>query len=240
MTRDEETHASAFWAAALGAAGAVAFVVIPTMGDDAPSWLIYAALASLCGAVVFLGLGALLRATHAGRRAKRNARRVLAVAPDGVVCDVDGTLTDGALRATEDGAVARDFSTKDGLGQKALVAGGVPVAWLTATSRGEATRTRARMLGMPDELVVVDPGPKGERFEALCRAMGLDPARVAFLGDDANDLPAMRLAGLAACPADAHPSVREACPVVLNARGGEGALRELADLVLRARDGGGA
>ncbi|MDX2115318.1 MAG: HAD hydrolase family protein, partial [Planctomycetota bacterium] len=76
------------------------------------------------------------------------------------------------------------------------------------------------------------PGPKGPRFTELCERMGVPPAEVVYLGDDVNDLPAMALAGLSACPADARPEVRARVDLVLDAPGGRGAFRELADVVL--------
>ena len=62
--------------------------------------------------------------------------------------------------------------------------------------------------------------------------MGVDPANTIYVGDDVNDLPAMAHAAFTACPADAHPAVRRAADLVLTRRGGDGAFRELADLVL--------
>ena len=153
----------------------------------------------------------------------------------GAVCDVDGTLTDGRIFMTGAGDPLRAFSTRDGLGVQLLQSASVRVAWLTATTRGGSTQQRARMLGIPDDHVDVGTGDKGPRFTSLCQAIGLAPERVVYIGDDLNDLPAMHRAGLAACPADAHPTVREAVDIVLRTPGGHGAFRELADLILRAR-----
>ncbi len=146
-----------------------------------------------------------------------------------VVCDVDGTLTDGGIQCTGAGEPTRRFATRDGLAAKGLVAAGIEVALLSATSRGASTRERAAMLGL--EHVDVGPGAKGPRFETLCRAIGVAPAEVLYVGDDDNDLPAMALAGVSACPADASAPVRAAADLPLLAPGGGGVLREIAELL---------
>jgi 3-deoxy-D-manno-octulosonate 8-phosphate phosphatase (KDO 8-P phosphatase) len=153
-----------------------------------------------------------------------------------VICDVDGTLTDGRIIMTESGEPLRAFSTRDGLGVALLHEAGIKVAWLSATSRGQSTVARAAMLGIPPERVDVGLGSKGERFTALCTRLGASPQHVAYIGDDVNDLPAMRLAGVSAVPSDAHPGAKAEAHLVLDAPGGGGAFRELADLILDARE----
>ena len=159
-----------------------------------------------------------------------------------VITDVDGCLTDGKIHRISDGATMRSFHTHDGIGHKLLVQAGIKVAWLSATSERESILGRAQMVGLDPTLVDTGEGEKGARFEALCAAMGVSPGEAVFMGDDVNDLPAMRKAGLAVCPANARPEVRAAASIVLQARGGEGAFRELAEMVLaaggRAQEGG--
>ncbi|MCA9293539.1 MAG: HAD hydrolase family protein [Phycisphaerales bacterium] len=154
-----------------------------------------------------------------------------------VVCDVDGTLTDGRIFMTDAGEPMRGFSTRDGLGVGLLQQANIKVAWLSATSRGQSTVARARMLDIPVELIDVGLGEKGARFTAMCARLACPPQHVAYMGDDVNDLPAMMLAGLSACPADAHPDVRDRVDLVVDAPGGHGAFRILADLMLQARPG---
>lgn len=149
-----------------------------------------------------------------------------------VVTDVDGCLTDGKIHRLSNGAAMRSFHSHDGMGHKRLVAAGIKVAWLSATSERESILGRAQMVGLDPELVDTGEGEKGARFERLCEAMGVEPGQTIFIGDDVNDLPAMRKAGLSACPADARPEVRAEATIVLTAHGGEGAFRELADMVL--------
>jgi YrbI family 3-deoxy-D-manno-octulosonate 8-phosphate phosphatase len=148
-----------------------------------------------------------------------------------VVCDVDGTLTSGEIMCFGGGSEpARPFNTHDGMGFALLHQAGLKLAWLTATSKGGSTQSRAEML--PIDVVDIGKAHKGERFVRVCERLGVSPEQVVYIGDDVNDLPAMELAGMSACPSDAHDSVRARVDLVLDRRGGFGALRELADLIL--------
>jgi 3-deoxy-D-manno-octulosonate 8-phosphate phosphatase (KDO 8-P phosphatase) len=73
---------------------------------------------------------------------------------------------------------------------------------------------------------------KAAALSAFARRQGLEPAEICFMGDDVNDLAAMELAGLAATPADARPAARRKADIVTAASGGNGAVRELMDLIL--------
>lgn len=147
-----------------------------------------------------------------------------------IITDVDGVLTDGGIHFTGSIKGGRVFSTKDGLAHHLLFERGFKAGWLSATSEPESIMGRARMLGV--EHVDAGKGEKGARFTAQCARLGVDPSSVVYLGDDVNDLPAMVLAGLSACPADAHAEVRNRVDLVLDTRGGEGCFRELADVLL--------
>lgn len=147
-----------------------------------------------------------------------------------IVSDVDGTMTDGGVTLGDGPVSWRTFNTHDGYGHDLLHAAGVKIGWLSATGSGESIVARAKQLKV--EFVDVGRGDKGERFIALCARMGVSPNEVLYLGDDLNDLPAMKLAGVTACPADAMEAVRAAVDVVLKKEGGRGAFREAADLVL--------
>jgi len=151
-----------------------------------------------------------------------------------VISDVDGVLTDGRIGLGPGEEAIRFFDMRDGMGTKLLIAAAVQVAWLSASRDDGVIRRRAEMLGV--EHVDVGSGDKGERLTALCDQLGVAPGDVLYLGDDVNDLPAMALAGFTACPMDARPEVVDAVDIVLGAPGGRGAFRELADMVLAARD----
>lgn len=147
-----------------------------------------------------------------------------------VVSDVDGVLTDGRIIFGDDEHAGRAFFTHDGMGTRMLQTAGIKVGWLSATSSGASIHRRAAQTGV--EFVDTGQGDKGPRFTELCGRMGVEPANTLFVGDDVNDLPAMARAGLSACPADARPEVKSTVDLVLEARGGRGAFREVADIVL--------
>lgn len=146
-----------------------------------------------------------------------------------VITDVDGCLTDGIVTRTESGDAMRAFNTKDGIGHRKLQAADIQIGWLSTAMECTSILDRARSLGV--DAVDAGTGHKGPRFENLCAKLGVAPEQVVFLGDDIHDLPAMRLAGAMACPADAHPDVRRECDLILSTPGGRGAFRELADLL---------
>ncbi|MEM1165459.1 MAG: HAD hydrolase family protein [Planctomycetota bacterium] len=152
---------------------------------------------------------------------------------DAVISDVDGVLTDGGIVRFADGTGGRVFNCKDGLGHTLLRQAGVKLAWISSTKERGSLEVRGQDLKVT--VINTDPGPKDERLFRVCAQLGVEPARCAFIGDDLIDLSVLEHVGLFACPADAVPKVREVAHLVLEAPGGRGAFRELADLVLAHR-----
>ena len=149
--------------------------------------------------------------------------------------DVDGTLTDGSLFYSESGVTQR-FSSRDGAGIIEAGKAGLAVALISFRDFA-ATRSRAADLGIPAEMLFLGCADKAGALSTICDRMGIPPARALFMGDDLVDIPAIRLAGIGACPASGHRSAREAADYVSSAAGGDGAVREVLDLVLEHRDG---
>jgi 3-deoxy-D-manno-octulosonate 8-phosphate phosphatase (KDO 8-P phosphatase) len=146
--------------------------------------------------------------------------------------DVDGTLTDGRLWFGADGEQLKAFHVQDGLGMKLLQQAGVEVAWITARC-SEIVKRRAADLGV--SRVVQGCEAKASALQRIGDELGLAPNQLAFMGDDLPDRPALRMAGLAVVPANAHPWVAAVAHWKTATRGGEGALRELCDLLLVAQ-----
>ena len=146
--------------------------------------------------------------------------------------DVDGTLTDGGLYYAGDGIESKRFHVQDGLGLRLLEDHGVTVALITAR-HGEVTARRADDLKLSH--VHVGVADKAATLRALREQLGLRRDEVAHMGDDLPDLPALAEAGFAVAPANAHPWVAERVHWVTPARGGDGAARQLCDLILQAR-----
>ncbi len=149
------------------------------------------------------------------------------------VFDVDGTLTDGRLWYGEDGRETKVFHVHDGLGLKRLQANGVQTAIISARI-SHPVALRAEELNIAH--VYQGQGDKRGCLLQLLEALRLDPEQVAMVGDDLPDLPPMHLAGLAVAVANAHPWVAEQAHWQTSARGGEGAVREVCDLILHAQN----
>ena len=145
--------------------------------------------------------------------------------------DVDGTLTDGRLWFDEDGRESKAFHVLDGQGLALLRKAGVATAFVTARNSTVAAN-RARELGAEAH---VDCKDKLGCLEAIRARLGLQPDEVAFMGDDLPDLAVLRGAGFAVAPANVHHWLRDEVHWVTPSRGGEGAARELCDLILHAQ-----
>jgi 3-deoxy-D-manno-octulosonate 8-phosphate phosphatase (KDO 8-P phosphatase) len=149
-----------------------------------------------------------------------------------LVLDVDGVLTDGGLFYGASGEETKRFHVHDGLALVAARKAGLQVAVLSSRASAAVTR-RLTELGVSE--VHQGVADKAGALEALCERLGLRAAEVAMMGDDLPDLPAMRRVGLALAPANAVAEVKRAAHWVARRRGGEGAVREAVELVLKAR-----
>ncbi|MEW9529341.1 N-acetylneuraminate synthase family protein [Microbispora sp. NPDC049125] len=150
---------------------------------------------------------------------------------DAVVTDFDGVHTDDRAFVDSEGREMVAVSRSDGMGVALLRRAGVKVLVLS-TERNPVVAARAGKLGVP---VVQGLGAKDAALRDWLAAEGIDPERVAYVGNDVNDLSCMALVGWPVAVPDAHPRVRAAARVVLSAPGGAGAVRELSDRVLAAR-----
>ena len=149
----------------------------------------------------------------------------------GVFVDVDGVLTDGGLDFSEAGESLKRFHTLDGHGIKLLQQAGITPAVVTGRD-SPALRLRLRALGVQHARFSTED--KRPAAEDILAGLGLQWHQAAAMGDDWPDLPMLRRAALACAPANAHAEVRAVAHVVTQARGGDGAVRELCDLLLVA------
>ncbi len=150
-----------------------------------------------------------------------------------LICDVDGVLTDGKLHYNSRGEAQKIFNVKDGLGIKLLQKIGVSIAIITGRSSKILTN-RMQELGV--ELVFQKQQNKNEAFEKILADLSLKTNEVAYIGDDLPDLPLIRKVGLGVAVADAHAAVIENAHWVTSKKGGEGAVRELSDLIIHAKN----
>ena len=150
-----------------------------------------------------------------------------------ILLDVDGVLTDGRLGLTAAGEEIKFFSIYDGLAIRVAQNAGWKVGFLSGRSSQEV-ESRARELGV--EIVVQGSRDKIKDLETILSETNLEVSQVAYIGDDLPDLPVLTRVGFSAAPANAAEAVRERVDYVTERRGGEGAVREVVDLLLKATD----
>jgi 3-deoxy-D-manno-octulosonate 8-phosphate phosphatase (KDO 8-P phosphatase) len=149
---------------------------------------------------------------------------------------LDGVMTDGGIYFSERGDELKKFNIHDGYGIAKLRKTGVKVGILTGRASSLVER-RAQELGI--EEVRQNLENKGQAYEEIKVKYSLADGEIAYVGDDEPDLPVMKKVGFAACPADAIASVRRQADFVCKSRGGEGAVREVVDLILESQSHGG-
>ncbi len=155
--------------------------------------------------------------------------------------DVDGCMTDGGMYYTESGDEFKRFCVYDGMGIVLLRKAGVPCGILTSENTNIGLK-RGKKLGLEYVYTgvgrVVD-GVKMTKLDAakkICEELGITLENVCFVGDDVNDLDLLQQAGVAACPANAVAVVKAVTGIIqLTKKGGEGAIREIAEMILEAR-----
>jgi 3-deoxy-D-manno-octulosonate 8-phosphate phosphatase (KDO 8-P phosphatase) len=149
-----------------------------------------------------------------------------------VVLDVDGVLTDGGMYYGLEGEELKKFNSRDGMGVRLLRDAGIEVAIITGENSQAVARRAEKLkigevhLGIEEKLPVL---------QDFASRKGLDASEIAYMGDDVNDLPCLGWVGLPASPSDAMPPVLSVAHLITERRGGEGAVRELADQILSSR-----
>ena len=154
----------------------------------------------------------------------------------GITCilsDVDGVMTDGRIVYDSGGFETKNFHVRDGLGIKLWMRSGFHFGIITARESDLVGR-RAKELGI-DHL---RQGARDKTAAAveICALVGCELSEVCYIGDDLPDIPVMKSVGLAAAPADAATDTRDAANWVLRQRGGDGAVRELTERILKAKN----
>jgi 3-deoxy-D-manno-octulosonate 8-phosphate phosphatase (KDO 8-P phosphatase) len=149
-----------------------------------------------------------------------------------LLLDVDGVMTDGGIYFSEHGDELKKFSILDGYGIVKLQRSGVAVGIVTGRNSRLVAR-RAEELGIRE--VYQNLENKLEVYEQIKRKRNLADSQVAYIGDDEPDIQVMKKVGFAACPANAVPSVIRNAHFVCRKRGGDGAVREVIDLILGSR-----
>lgn len=146
--------------------------------------------------------------------------------------DVDGVMTDGKLYFTASGDEMKGFNILDGLGMKQIMAAGIEVAVITGR---QSPLTEKRMNDLGIKHLMQGREDKKVALKELATRLNLTPEAIAYMGDDLPDLPAILFAGLGITVPNGHWAVRESADICTRVAGGEGAVREICDLLLAAR-----
>jgi len=150
-----------------------------------------------------------------------------------LILDVDGVLTDGKILYNDRGEEIKAFDVRDGHGLKLLMRSGMEVALITGRE-SKVVLHRARDLGIKQVYQKVTN--KIEVYEKILREKKLEDKHVGFIGDDLVDIPVLQRVGFSATVGDAIPEVKEIVDYVASKKGGEGAVREICELLLKAQN----
>lgn len=149
--------------------------------------------------------------------------------PDLLVYDFDGVMTDNRVLIFQDGTEAVITNRADGWGVAQLRKAGFRQI-IVSTETNPVVSARAKKLQIE---VVQGSSDKARDLVDYCQSNGIDLTKVLYVGNDLNDLDAMRLVGFPVAPADAHPEILKIAKHITQARGGEGVIKELSELLLK-------
>ena len=150
-----------------------------------------------------------------------------------VILDIHGVLTDNILYYTEDGKKSECFSLRDRLGCKALMEGGIGLAFLTS----KITRTDeqvGKIYGIPPEKLWGTSAKIG-KLEEFKKESGLEDQDFCYVGDEMIDLGIMKKVGFSVAPADASVEAKEVADYITKVGGSKGVVREIAEFILKAQ-----
>jgi len=146
-----------------------------------------------------------------------------------VLADIDGVLTDGGLYYSTEGLQMKKFNVKDGMGAVMLKEKGYKVG-IISSDKSPIAEARADKLKL--DFVYYGVENKLDVIEKICNSQNISKEEIAYMGDDEIDLDVLKNIGLSACPSDAIRQVKDSVNFISSKPGGQGAFRELADLII--------
>lgn len=150
-----------------------------------------------------------------------------------LICDVDGVFSDGLIYMGNDGEELKTFHTRDGYGVKSLMNAGIETAIITGR-KSQIVENRMKALGI--SLIYQGQDDKVKAYQDICNKLNISPEQTGYIGDDLIDWPVMEKVALKVCVADGHPLLAKRANYVTAIQGGHGAVREVCDLILQARN----
>jgi len=149
-----------------------------------------------------------------------------------VLTDVDGVLTDGGMYYSEKGEVLKKFNTRDGMGVELLLQNKIKTIFITREN-SKITKSRAKKVKATQILSGITN--KEVELIKICKKFSIKPENIAYIGDDVNDISIMKKIGFSCAPLDCNNKVKKVVDYVCSTTGGNGAFRELVDLILSVK-----
>ncbi len=150
-----------------------------------------------------------------------------------LLLDVDGVLTDGKITYTDSGEEIKNFCSKDGFGLRLLIYSGVKVGIITGRAANGALNARCKNLGI--DLIFAAIKDKKAALKSIVENMSIKQNEIAFAGDDIPDIAIMQKCGFSFAVANASPEVIEIADYTTTNRGGDGAVREICESILKSK-----
>ena len=149
-----------------------------------------------------------------------------------VLTDVDGVLTDGGMYYTTEGDIMKKFHARDGMGVTLLRKYNIPTILITKEKTKMVKQWAAKMKveKLYDGII-----KKNMILDKVCKTFNLKSDEIAYIGDDVNDVPLLKVVCLAVTPNDGTKEAKSVSHYICKLKGGEGAFREFADLILSTR-----
>tara|TARA_B110001454_G_scaffold100576_1_gene94971 strand:+ start:856 stop:1371 length:516 start_codon:yes stop_codon:yes gene_type:complete len=149
-----------------------------------------------------------------------------------VLTDVDGVLTDGGRYFSEKGEIVKRFHVRDGMGINILLRNGIQTAIITKEN-SKIVKKWAKEMNVSKTYSGIKI--KEKEFKKICKYYKILPSEVAFIGDDVNDMELMKKVGFSATPSDGILQAKKIVNYICKTSGGNGALREMIDLILKEK-----
>ena len=149
-----------------------------------------------------------------------------------ILTDVDGVLTDGSRYYSSTGENVKKFHVRDGMGINLLLRNKILTVIITK-EKSDIVKKWACDMHASELLMGVKR--KDGKLSIICKKFGITKNEIAFIGDDVNDIPLMKLVGLSATPNDANENAKHSADYVCKTDGGKGAFREIADIILATK-----
>jgi len=150
-----------------------------------------------------------------------------------VITDVDGVLTDGSMYYSDQGEVLKRFNTHDGMGVELLLRNDIRTILMT---REKSIIAKKRGKKINAVTTYINIKNKKEQLEKICRLFNVNEEQIAYIGDDLNDYEIMKSVGFCATPANGVKQIKSIAHYVCQLSGGNGAFREVADLILSVKN----